>query len=463
MANVSNTWMAKRACLRVEALPVAKRNARMTLIQAYRDRLVSAGEAVAIIPDGARIAMGLSVALPPALLEALACRAAAGRIDGASLYYLLSSGVAGQTVLRRELNRRLRPMSLFHSAVERALDGLAKEDGLGLTEFVPSSFSRVPSLLCNEIGIDTLITQVAPMDENGEFSLGTNVDYAHGAARCAKRVILEVNRHMPRTLGSTTIPMSMVTAIVEHDQPLPEIADVPLRPADKAIGATIAGLISDGACVQMGIGAVPQAVCAALGHHRHLGIHTELMTPGLARLMQAGIVDNSRKVLHPGKSIFTFAMGDRDFYRYLDGNAEILGYPVDYVNNPATIAQNPNVVSVNATLEIDLHGACNSEAMGARQYSASGGQLDFVRGATWSPGGKSIIACHSTAANGTISRIVHRLSGPVTTPRNDVHIVVTEHGWVDLRGKSLTERARALIGIADPAFRDQLAAEARIH
>ena len=419
-------------------------------------RPVTADQAVATIPDGARICMALGVAQPPALLAALARRAQARSIAGASLYYLLSTAIAGQTVLRRDLNARLRPMSLFHSAVERALDAEALRAGDREIDLIPVAFSRAPQLLCEEIGVDTLITQVAPMDANGEFSLGTNIDYAHAAARSCERVIVEVNRHMPRSRGNATIPLDRITAIVEHDQPLMEVPAVARRPADDAIGAIIAGLIEDGACLQMGIGAVPEAVCAALGGHRHLGIHTELMTPGLARLMQAGVVDNSRKGVHPGKSIFSFAMGDRALYEFLDDNPDIEGHPVSHVNDPAVIAQNPQMVSVNATLEIDLDGACNSEAMNRRQYSAAGGQLDFVRGASAAPGGKSIIACHSTAAGGTHSRIVPRLSGPVTTPRNDVHIVVTEFGWVNLRGLSLRERAQALIEIAHPKFRTQL-------
>lgn len=424
--------------------------------QVYRDRVMAPDAAAALIPDGARICMALGVAQPPALLEAMARRAAAGGIVDASLYYLLSTAIAGQSVLRRELNDRLRPMSLFHSGVERALDIEAAKLGASAIDLIPVAFSRVPRMLCDEIGVDTLVTQVAPMDANGEFSLGTNIDYAYGVARRCKRVIVEVNHHMPRTRGASTIPLSAVTAIVEHDRPLTQIPSVPRRPTDDAIGEIIASLIEDGDCLQMGIGAVPEAVCAALRNHRHLGIHSELMAPGLAELMRTGVVDNSRKTLHRGKTIFTFAMGDQSFYDFLDDNPDMEGHPVDYVNDPAVIARNANMVSVNATLEVDLQGACNSEVMNGRQYSAAGGQLDFVRGASAAPGGKSIIACHSTAANGSVSRIVRSLSGPVTTPRNDVHIVVTEYGAVDLRGKSVRERAEALISIAHPRFRDEL-------
>lgn len=426
---------------------------------AYKSLMMSPEQAAASIPNGARICMGLGVAQPPAVLEALAKRAERGDIDGVSLYYLLSTAVAGMSVLRRELGDRLRPMSLFHSAVERALDDQALAVGGLPTDLIPVAFSRVPQMLRDEIRVDTLVTQVAPPDEDGNFSLGTNIDYAHGAARSCERVIVEVNRHMPRTGGTSVIPLAAVAAIVEHDQPLPEIPSVARRPEDDAIGSIIASLIDDGACLQMGIGAVPEAVCAALKGHRNLGIHSELLTPGLVDLMTAGVVDNSRKAVRPGKTVFTFAMGDRRFYEFLDRNPDIEGHPVDYVNDAALIARNPMAVSVNATLEVDLQGACNSEVVNGRQYSAAGGQLDFVRGAGASPGGKSIIACHATAAGGTISRIVPRLSGPVTTPRNDVHIIVTEFGWADLRGKSLAERAKALIGIAHPKFRDELATQ----
>lgn len=370
--------------------------------------------------------------------------------------YLLSTAIAGDTVLRPELAEWLTPMSFFHSAVERQRDRDALAGRCAITELVPCAFSQVPRMMRDHIGIDALTTQVSPMDEHGEFSFGISTGYALQASRYAQRVILEVNRHMPRVTGNCTVPLSRVTALVEHDQRLLEIPSGRANSADEAIAETIAGLVDDGACLQMGIGALPETTCTALRHHRHLGIHTELITPGLVKLMQDGNVDNSRKAIHPGRSVFTFAMGDRAFYDYLNDNEALEAHPVDYVNDPSIIARNPKVLSINATLAIDLQGACNSEAMKGRQYSGSGGQLDFVRVAYLSPGGRSIIACHSTAANGTVSRIVPRLSGPVTTPRNDVHIVVTEYGSADLKGLSLKERARALIPIAHPHFREDL-------
>ena len=319
---------------------------------------------------------------------------------------------------------------------------------------IPTAFSQAPRVLTRHVGTDTLLTTVAPMDADGCFSLGTNTDYALAVSQSAARVILEVNPNMPRVHGNCRIPIGAVTALVENDAPLLEIPAAPTRPQDNAIGTIIAGLARDGDCLQMGIGAVQDVVCAALHGHRHMGTHTELMTPGLAQLMR--VVDNSRKTLHPGRTVFTFAMGDRALYRFLDGHPDVEAHPVDYVNDAAVIERNANMLSVNATLQIDLQGACNSESVNWQQYSAAGGQLDFVRGASGASGGRSVIACHATAARGTVSRIVSRLDGPVTTPRNDTQIVVTEFGWADLRGKTLAERARALIGLAHPDFREGL-------
>jgi itaconate CoA-transferase len=422
----------------------------------YQQRLMPAAQAVGLIPDGAKIAMGLAIAQPPALLRALAARAAVGGVSGLRVYYLLSTGHAGDSILRYDLRDLIRPMSLFHGGIERALDVRAAAEGAAPVDVIPTSFSQTPHVLCKTIGVDTLLTTVSPMDAEGFFSFGTNTDYAHPVSRHAARVILEVNPCMPRLAGDCTVHVSDVTALVEHEAPLLEIPGVAPRAADKAIGDIIAGLAADGDCLQMGIGAVPDAVCAALHGHRHLGIHTELMTPGLAALMRAGVVDNSRKAINTGYGVFTFALGDAAMYAFLHENEALRAHPVTYTNNPAVIGRNARVLSVNATLQVDLDGACNSECMAGRQYSAAGGQLDFVRGAAASAGGRSIIACHATAASGTLSRIVPHLDGPVTTPRNDTHIVVTEYGYADLKGKSLAERARALIGLAAPAFREGL-------
>lgn len=427
----------------------------MTAIYGQKRR--SAQEAAALIPAGAKICMALGTGQPPALLAALAERAQSGSVTDLRIYYMLCTGIAGASVFDFALRDRITPMSLFHSGVERVLDRAHKDAHLPTVDFLPCHFSQVPRAMVEHIGVDTLIATVAPMDADGHFSLGTDVDYVLAVARKpGTRIILEVNAHMPYVRGDCMIPLSAVTALVEHDAPLPTLSAITRTAVDDAIGATVAGLIRDGDCLQMGIGALPEAVCAGLAYHRHLGIHTEMMTTGLAGLMQSGVVDNSRKQIHGGKTIYTFALGDQPLYDFLHDNEAVEAHPVDYVNNPFVIARNDNMVSVNATLQVDLHGACNSEFVNCRQFSGTGGQVDFVRGAYAARGGRSIIACHSTVAKGTISRITPHLDGPVTTPRTDTHIIVTEYGLADLKGKSVGERARALIAIAHPDFRETL-------
>ncbi|NLR98202.1 acetyl-CoA hydrolase/transferase family protein [Rhizobium sp. P38BS-XIX] len=423
----------------------------------YRERLRSAQDAVALIPSGAKVAMPLAAGQPPAILAAFAARARAAEVSNVRLHYLLCTGVAGTSVFDFDLRDVIIPMSFFHGGVERALDKRRLAEALPAVDIVPCHFSQVSRALVEHVGVDTLIATVSPMDADGNFSLGASTDYALTVSRKPGiRLILEVNANMPYVRGDCMIPVSSVTALVENNVGLPILPPAPRNEVDDAIGAIVAGLVEDGNCLQMGIGALPDAVCSGLSHHRNLGIHTEMMTVGLANLVKAGVVDNSRKQTHVGRSIFTFALGDQSLYDFLHDNPEVEAYPVDYVNNPFTISRNDRVVSVNATLQIDLNGACNSEFMNGRQFSASGGQVDFVRGAYASRGGRSIIACHSTAAKGTLSRIVPVLTGPVTTSRNDTHLVVTEYGWTDLKGKSVAERARALIALAHPDFREEL-------
>ncbi len=422
----------------------------------YQLKVRSAAEAVAGIPNGAAIALGMAVSEPPALLAALAARVEAGNLADLKLWYFHSLLHAGTTLLRYELLDRVRPHCMFLSPIERALIQRSKGEMRAPIEFVPVAFSESSRLLSERIQLDAFVTTVSPMDRNGWFTFGTSNDYATTAARSAKQLIVEVNPNMPRVFGDSLLHISEVDAIVENEAPLFEAAYPAAASEDETIATMIADMVEDGACLQMGIGTLPNAVCAKLAGHKELGIHTELMTPALAALIQCGAVTNRRKATYPGRSVFTFAMGDRAFYDFLDDNPSMHSAPVQIVNDPRHIAKNDNVVSVNATLQVDLGGACNSEHMLGHQYSGSGGQLDFVRGACASRGGKSIIACHSTAKDGTVSRIVRQLDGPVTTPRNDTHIVATEFGWVDLKGKSLRERASALVGIAHPKFRDEL-------
>jgi itaconate CoA-transferase len=428
----------------------------------FQSKLTTPVNAVSTIRSHSSIALGMAIAQPPALLEALAARAEAGDIDAVKVYYFHAEEFLRKSLLRYSLMGRILPYSMFFGAPERELVKLGDEDGgRKVVFYVPCSFSQSARIFADHIPIDTMLVMVSPMDRNGYFTFGTNNDYTSSVARAARQLVVEVNPNMPRVFGESLLHVSEVDAIVEANHPLPETKPRPPSDIDRRIGAFIAELVPDGACLQMGIGSVPNAVCGALAERRHLGIHTELLTPGLVDLIRCGAVDNSEKRLNRRKSVFTFATGDRALYDFLHDNPAIESWPVEYVNDPHTIARNDKVISVNATIEMDLTGACNSEHLKGHQYSASGGQLDFVRGAYASHGGKSIIAFHATAGRNGVSKIVGRLSGPVTTPRTDTHYVVTEYGVVNLKGMSSTERAKALIGLAHPDVRGSLTAQAR--
>jgi itaconate CoA-transferase len=435
----------------------------MDIASLYQSKLTTPDQAVSSIPSGSKLSMGMAMAEPPALLKALADRAEARRVENVRLYYFEATSIAGKTVLRYELNDRLIPYCMFITAAERALIKRGMQDGgRKVINYVPNNFHQAPQLLIDEIGIDTFVCTVSPMDRHGYFSFGTGNDYSTKVARAAKRLIVEVNESMPRVSGDgAELHVSEVDALVENHVPLLELPSPAPAPEDEVIGRTIAGLVPDGACLQMGVGGLPNLVCAALKDRNDLGIHTEALNQGLVDLVRTGVVNNRRKTIDRGRSVFTFAMGDKAMYDFLNNNPAVESRPVDYVNDPRIIAQNDNVISINATIQIDLTGACNSEHMLGHQYSASGGQLDFVRGAYASKGGKSIIATRSTAAKGKFSRIVARLDGPVTTPRIDTQYIVTEFGAVNLKGLSSTERALRLIELAHPEFRDQLTASAK--
>ena len=435
----------------------------MDVASLYQSKLTTPDQAVASIRSGSRLSMGMAMAEPPALLKALADRAEAGKVENVRLYYYEATSIASKTVLRYELSDRLIPYCMFVTAAERALIKRGTEDGdRKVVNYVPSTFHQAPRLLTEEIGIDTFVHTVSPMDRHGYFTFGTGNDYSTKVARSAKRLIVEVNENMPRVQGEgAELHVSEVDAIVENHVPLLELPSRGATADDELISRTIADLVPDGACLQMGVGALPNLVCAVLKDRNDLGIHTEALNQGLVELLRAGVVTNRRKAIDRCKSVYTFAMGQKSMYDFLNDNPSVKSQPVDYVNDPRIIARNDNVISINATLQIDLTGACNSEHMLGHQYSASGGQLDFVRGAYASKGGKSIIAARSTAAKGKVSRIVARLDGPVTTPRIDTHYIVTEFGSANLKGLSSAERAHALIALAHPQFRDELSEAAR--
>jgi len=428
----------------------------MDVQKVYVMKRSTADEAVRLLSSGSDVALGMAVAEPPALMAAMARKVEADELSDVRLWYFHSMQHAAETVLRADLLGRIRPRAMFLSGIERALFK-ADPANVAKIEVVPTAFSGAPRILREAVDLDACVMTVSPMDAHGYFSFGTANDYTSAAARKARKVIVEVNPRMPRVSCEEPLHISEVTAVVENEAALIEVGEHAAGPEDEAIADIVASMIDDRACLQMGIGNLPIAVCHRIRNRADLGIHTELMTPALAELMELGVVTNKAKAWRPRRSVFTFAMGDAAFYDWLNDNGAVLSAPVDEVNDPFVIAQNDKVVSVNATLQVDLSGECNSEAMGGRPYSGSGGQLDFVRGASASKGGISIIACRSTAKNGTVSRIVPVLGGPVTTPRNDVHWIVTEFGAVNLRGKTLQERAEAMIGIAHPKFRDDLA------
>jgi itaconate CoA-transferase len=428
----------------------------------YKAKLTDSHSAVQQIGSHSIVAIGQAVCQPPALMEALASRAEAGKVDDVKLYYMHAEEHMKRSLLRYELMDRIKPYSMFMQEAEHELIKKGEEDGdRKVVYYVPNSFSQSIRFFAEHIRVDTFLVTVSPMDRNGYFTFGTNNDYTSSAARQAKRLIVEVNRHMPRVFGRSSLHISEVDIIVENDVPLLTLNPRPIHEHERKIGQRIAELIPDRACLQVGVGGVPSGVCEALIDRKDLGIHTEVLNPALADLIRKGVVTNQWKKINPGKSVFTFAMGDEAFYDFLNDNIALESHPVDYVNDPAVIAQNDNVVSINSTIEMDLTGACNSEYVKGHQFTSTGGQLDFVRGAFASKGGMSFIAFQSSIKDGKISKIVPRLSGPVTTPRTDVHYVVTENGVANLKGISSTERAHALIGLADPAFQDELTAAAK--
>ena len=422
----------------------------------YQKKLTTASRAVERIPQGGVIVHGMGTAEPPALLEAIADRVRLGDLKEIKVFSLLPMEYAARTILAPDLSQKIDAYSWFVSSANRELVHR------GLHRFVPNEFHQIPRLIRDFMKVDVTITTVSPMDESGYFSFGTINDYISTAARYCKRLIVEVNPNMPRIFGDALLHVSEVSAIVEHEAPLLEVIPAAPKPEAEAISHLIADMVPDGATIQLGIGGIPNAVCHHLESHKDLGIHSELFCPGMHHLIKKGVITGRRKNLHPRKHIFTNALGDRQMYQFMHDNPSMNSYPVSYTNDPHIIAQNDHMISINSTIEVDLLGQCNSEYLGGYEFSGTGGQLDFVRGAFNSRGGKSIIAFYATTHHGQVSRIVPRLgSGAVvTTPRMDTHYLVTEFGAVNLKGKSTRERALDIISLAHPQFRADLLKEA---
>lgn len=405
-----------------------------------------------LTPD-TNVVVPLANGEPVAVLDAIEAAAAAGQIEGVRIHQM--HAVHDREYFDGRYGDRLRHVSYFLSHLTRPhfYDG-------GL-DVVPCNFSEVP-LLLRHLGQFVVIAACTPPDRHGYVSLGTNSDYV---APFIGRVpfFVEANPRMPRTMGRNSIHLSQVTGWCEVDRPLVEVAPAAADEIDRTIAGLVAERIPDRACVQAGIGSIPNAVLGGLTGHRDLGIHTELLSDGVVELVELGVVTGVHKTRRPGKVVTTFALGSQRLYDFLDGNPAVELLPVDWVNDPRVIAQERGFVSINATVEVDLLGQAASETINGRLWSGSGGQADFARGAMYSPGGQGFLVLPSTAVHGTVSRIVPRLGegSVVTTLKNTVDKVVTEHGVAELRGRTVRERARALVAIADPAFRGSLEREAR--
>jgi acyl-CoA hydrolase len=336
----------------------------------------------------------------------------------------------------------------------------------GRADYVPIFLHQIPRLFQERIvPLDVAMVQVSPPDEHGFLSLGVEILASKAACAMAGTVIVQVNERMPRVLGDSFLHVSRVQCVVEATEPLPTLVPEEATEVERAIGRHVVGLIEPGATVQMGIGGIPDSVYRNLDGPLELGIHTEMISDGAMRAIERGVVTGNRKNLHPGKAVITFALGSEELYDFVDNNPFLEAHPVDYVNDPFVVSQNDRLVAVNSAIEVDLTGQVCSDSIGTYIYSGFGGQVDFIRGAARSRGGRPVIALPSTAKGGGLSRIVPHLKegAGVVTSRADVHYVVTEHGVANLFGKNLRERAEALIGIAHPDFRDDLerAAKAR--
>ncbi len=413
-----------------------------------KQRAVSPAEAVARIPNGSRVYLHGAAMTPTPLVEALA---ADRRLEGLRVYHLHTEGP--MPIFEPACAGRIRSVSMFTGASARTAVAEDRAD------FMPVFLSDIPYLFSTRhLPLDVALVQVTPPDRHGWCSLGTSVDCTRAAFENARIIIAEINERVPRTRGEAFVPFSRIDAFTVSNRPLHQHHGDEIGPAEARIGAIIADLVEDGSTLQMGIGAIPNAVLAQLHGKHDLGVHTEMFSDGLVPLFEAGVITNRCKAINAGRIVTAFVAGSQRVFDFVDDNPVVNFLGSDKTNDTAAIRKNPKVVAINSAIEIDLTGQVCADSMGHSIYSGIGGQMDFIRGAALSPGGKPIIALPSTARRGTVSRITSELkpgAGVVTT-RGHVHWVVTEYGQVNLQGMTLRERAEALISIAHPDFRPEL-------
>jgi len=421
--------------------------------QRYADQIVTAERAVACIKHGQRVFLGSGAGQPQTLVEALSTRTDSADTE---IVHILTLGLASYADAR--LGQRFRHNAYFIGPNVR--EAVAQ----GRADYTPIFLSEIPRLFqSGRVVIDVALIAVSPPDERGFCTYGVSTDIVKAAAESARIVVAEVNEQMPRVFGDCLLHVSDIDMLMPSDRPVLEAVQGRPDALSRHIARHVAGLLEDGVTLQLGIGKIPDAILHNLEDFKDLGIHTEMFSDGLIPLVEKGVVNGSRKTLHRGKMVASFAMGSRRLYDFIDNNPLVEFHPTEYVNDPYVISQNDKMISINSAIEVDLTGQVCADSLGEMFYNGIGGQVDFTRGAARSRGGKPIIVLPSTAAKGTISRIVPHLKpgAAVTTSRGDVHYVVTEHGVAYLHGRSIRERAMALIQIADPLFRPWLLQEAK--
>ena len=421
----------------------------MNWSDAYRNKCMSAERALGAVQSGNRIWIQSGCGTPSVLIDAMVARAS--ELRDVEIVHMKTLGAAEYT--KPEYAGHFRHRGLFLG--ENVREAVAA----GRADYTPIFLSEIEGLFeSGAMPLDIVLMQVSPPDDHGFVSLGTTVDSTLTAARCARMVIAEVNERMPRTHGETNIHVSHIAAVVETSRPLLELQPEPFTDVQRRIGENVASLIPDGATLQTGIGGIPDAVLACLTDKRDLGIHTEMCTDGVIDLIEAGVLTGERKSLHRGKAVVSFVLGSRRLFDFVHQNPSFEFRSISYTNDPFVVAQNDRMVAINSALQVDMTGQVCADSLGTVPFSGFGGQLDFIRGAARSKGGVPIIALPATACKGNISRIVTVLEpgAGVVTSRADVHYVVTEYGIAYLHGKSLRERAEALIAIADSRFQAEL-------